>query len=759
MDFLHAFPVAIIDEDFEAKSAAGRGMRQLAQAIEKEGFRVVSGLSYDDAQRLAEVFNVESCWLVSVDGAEAGPKQWQRLEAMLAAKRARNDRLPIFLFGDERTAEVVPAAVLKHANAFMRLFEDSPEFLARAIARSAQLYLERLAPPMFKALMDYTLQASYSWHTPGHGGGIGFRKSPVGQLFYSFFGENTLRSDVSVSVGALGSLLDHTGPIAEGERNAARIFGSDNTLFVVGGTSTANKIVWHGMVGKGDLVLCDRNCHKSILHSLIMTGATPIYLVPSRNGLGIIGPISKDQFTPASIRKKIAASPFAKQTAMGKAGKVRLMVITNSTYDGLCYNVDAIKESLGESVEVLHFDEAWYAYANFHDFYDGFHGISSANPERSPHAITFATHSTHKLLCALSQASMIHIQNAEKRALDMTRFNDSFMMHTSTSPQYGIIASCDVAAAMMEQPGGRALVQEMIDEALSFRRAMKAVKGQLKGGWWFDVWQPDAMAKAPVAERAAWVLKPKDKWHGFEGLAADHVLVDPIKVTILTPGMAANGAMQKSGIPAAVVVKFLSGRRIEIEKTGLYSFLVLFSMGTTKGKWSTLVTELLNFKDLYDANAPIKRAMPLLYAAHPEHYGTMGLKDLCDGIHKVYHDDKVGQAQKDMYTTLPEMAQRPADAYDSLVHGRVESVEIDKLMNRILAVMVVPYPPGIPVIMPGERLTKSTQSIQDYLLYAREFDTRFPGFETDIHGLRFEPIEGGGRRYLVDCVAEKKARR
>jgi len=203
-----------------------------------------------------------------------------------------------------------------------------------------------------------------------------------------------------------------------------------------------------------------------------------------------------------------------------------------------------------------------------------------------------------------------------------------------------------------------------------------------------------------------------------------------------------------------VVVKFLSSRRIEIEKTGLYSFLVLFSMGVTKGKWSTLVTELLNFKDLYDANTPLKRALPALAAAHPEVYGLMGLKDLCDGIHKVYHDDKVAQAQKDMYTALPEMALRPADAYDHLVHGRVETVEIDKLMDRILAVMLVPYPPGIPVIMPGERLTKATKSIQDYLLYAREFDTKFPGFETDIHGLRFEPIDGGGRRYLVDCVKE-----
>ena len=749
MDFLKAFPIAIIDEDYEGKHAAGRGMRQLAEAIEKEGFRVVAGLSYADAQRLVEVFNSESCWLVSVDGAEASATQWQILEEVLAAKRRRNDRLPIFLFGDERTAEMVPASVLKHANAFMRLFENSPEFLARVIARSANLYLERLPPPMFKALMDYTLHASYSWHTPGHGGGVAFRKSPVGHLFYQFFGENTLRSDVSVSVGMLGSLLDHTGAIAEGERNAARIFGSDETLFVVGGTSTANKIVWHGTVAKGDLVLCDRNCHKSILHSLIMTGATPIYLVPSRNGLGIIGPISREQFTQESIRQKVAASPFAKESN----GKVRLMVMTNSTYDGLCYNIDAIKQLLGDNVDVLHFDEAWYAYANFHEFYDGYHAISSTHPARSPHSITFATQSTHKLLAALSQASMIHIQHSDKQRLDMPRFNDAFMMHTSTSPQYGIIASCDVAAAMMEQPAGRALVQETIEEALSFRRAMAAVQKDLKGSWWFEVWQPEAVAARPADKRDLWVLNPKDRWHGFEGLAENHVLVDPIKVTILTPGLSADGTMQEHGIPAAVVTKFLSARRIEIEKTGLYSFLVLFSMGITKGKWSTLVTELLNFKDLYDTNAPLKRVLPALVEAHSAAYTKMGLRDLCEQVHQVYKDDNVPQAQKDMYTTLPEMTMRPADAYESLVRGHVESVEIDKLMGRTLAVMVVPYPPGIPLIMPGERITTASKSIYDYLLYAREFDRRFPGFETDIHGLRFEPTSDG-RRYLVDCVAQ-----
>ena len=211
--------------------------------------------------------------------------------------------------------------------------------------------------------------------------------------------------------------------------------------------------------------------------------------------------------------------------------------------------------------------------------------------------------------------------------------------------------------------------------------------------------------------------------------------------------------MKELGIPASVVTKFLSSRRIEIEKTGLYSFLVLFSMGITKGKWSTLVTELINFKDLYDANAPLKRVLPALVESHPEAYAKMGLKDLCQQIHQVYRTDNLPNAQKEMYTTLPEMVMPPAEAYERLVRGRVESVEIDNLMDRTLAVMLVPYPPGIPLIMPGERITAATKSIQDYLLYAREFDRKFPGFETDIHGLRFESKNGeatlSGRLHCV----------
>lgn len=202
------------------------------------------------------------------------------------------------------------------------------------------------------------------------------------------------------------------------------------------------------MVGREDLVLVDRNCHKSILHSIIMTGAIPLYLTPERNELGIIGPIPLSEFSKESIAAKIAASPLAR----GREPKVKLAVVTNSTYDGLCYNAELIKQTLGDSVEVLHFDEAWYAYAAFHEFYDGRYGMGTSRSEEGP--LVFATHSTHKMLAAFSQASMIHVQDGGTRKLDVARFNEAFMMHISTSPQYGIIASLDVASAMMEGPPG-----------------------------------------------------------------------------------------------------------------------------------------------------------------------------------------------------------------------------------------------------------------------------------------------------------------
>lgn len=740
------FPILIVHRDIKADTVAGERVRAIAEELGKDGFTILSTASSAEGRIVASTHHGLACILVAAEGAGENQRLLQDMVELIRIARVRAPQLPIFALGEQVTIENAPAdamADLNHLRGILYLYEDTVSFLARQVARAAHNYLDGLLPPFFKALVQHTAQSNYSWHTPGHGGGVAYRKSPVGQAFHQFFGENTLRSDLSVSVPELGSLLDHTGPLAEAEARAARNFGADHTFFVINGTSTANKIVWHSMVGRDDLVLVDRNCHKSILHSIIMTGAIPLYLCPERNELGIIGPIPLSEFSKESIQAKIDASPLAR----GRAPKVKLAVVTNSTYDGLCYNAEMVKQALGDSVEVLHFDEAWYAYAAFHEFYAGRYGMGTQCDAHSP--LVFSTHSTHKLLAAFSQASMIHVQDGGARQLDRDRFNEAFMMHISTSPQYGIIASLDVASAMMEGPAGRSLIQETFDEALSFRRALANLRQNLAvDDWWFSIWQPDQTGGEGV-HTGDWLLQPNADWHGFGDIAEDYVLLDPIKVTLVMPGLSADGKLTEAGIPAAVVSKFLWERGLVVEKTGLYSFLVLFSMGITKGKWSTLLTELLEFKRLYDANVPLLDALPSIAREGGARYAGMGLRDLCDELHGCYRENATAKALKRMYTVLPQVAIKPADAYDKLVRGEVEAVPIEQLEGRLAAVMLVPYPPGIPLIMPGERFTAETRSIIDYLQFARTFDSQFPGFDADVHGLQRD-----GACYTVDCIKE-----
>lgn len=754
------YPIVIIDDDFESPRINGILIRALADEIRTHNQRVLTGLTIGDAHAAARTYIAASAVLLSIDGTEEGPNQFDELYALLDEQLERRGDLPVFLYGERRTVEQVPSKLLGRVHGFIYLYEDTKSFISRQVMRAADEYMSKLLPPFFKALMHHSDQSNYSWHTPGHGGGVAFTKSAVGRAFHQFFGENTLRSDLSISVPELGSLLDHTGPIKAAEDEAARNFGADHTFFVTNGTSTANKIVWHGTVARGDVVFVDRNCHKSLLHALIMTGAIPVYFKPSRNAHGIIGPISLDQFTPKAMAKAASSHPLAGK-AIKSGQKPRMAVVTNSTYDGLCYNAEKIAADIGSGVDYLHFDEAWYAYAAFHELYENHHGMGKGKP-REQDAIVFATQSTHKLLAAFSQASMIHARDSRTRKLDVDRFNEAFMMHTSTSPHYGIIASCDVASRMMEGQAGRSLVQEMHDEATSFRRAMLHIEdGFEKNDWWFQVWQPDALrtrlqdgerAGAPIAtSQADWRLVPKASWHGFGDLAKDYVLIDPIKVTLLTPGLGMDGNSGKRGIPAAIVSMFLWARGITVEKTNLYSFLVLFAMGVTKGKWSTLATELLAFKELYDSNSPLAIALPALVEAHPAAYVGVGLRELCDRLHAFNVKHKVAAVMQEMYVELPEPVMIPAEAYDKLVRGEVERVDIDQLDGRIAATMIVPYPPGIPTIMPGERFGGANQAILESLRISRAQNALFPGFEADVHGLIVE-TDNGASRYVVEVL-------
>ena len=743
------FPVVIIDADYRSENASGLGIRALARAIEAEGAEVLGVTSYGDLAQFAQQQSRASAFILSIDdeefssGPELGPAVLN-LRHFIREIRLRNADIPIYLYGETRTSSHLPNDILRELHGFIHMFEDTPEFVARHIIREAKTYLEGLAPPFFRALVHYASDGSYSWHCPGHSGGVAFLKSPVGQMFHQFFGENLLRADVCNAVDELGQLLDHSGPVAASERNAARIFNADDLFFVTNGTSTSNKMVWHATVAPGDIVVVDRNCHVSILHAITMTGAIPVFLTPTRNNLGIIGPIPKDEFRWENIERKIRAHPFARDVKT----KPRILTITQSTYDGVVYNVDTIKELTGSRIDTLHFDEAWLPHAAFHDFYHGMHAIGRDDRPRSKDALVFSTQSTHKLLAGLSQASQILVQNSETRQLDRFRFNEAYLMHTSTSPQYAIIASCDVAAAMMEPPGGTALVEESIREALDFRRAMRKIDHEFGDSWWFKVWGPDHLVPEGIGSRDDWMLHANERWHGFGDLAPGFNMLDPIKATVLTPGLNVDGDFADPGIPAAIVTKYLSEHGIIVEKTGLYSFFIMFTIGITKGRWNSMVTELQQFKDDYDRNLPLWRVLPEFVAAHPR-YEKVGLRELCDAIHGIYRANDIGRITTEMYVSHLEPAMKPADAFARMAHREIERIEIDHLEGRVTSALVTPYPPGIPLLIPGERFNRQ---IVKYLQFARDFNERFPGFDTDIHGL-VEEEDGGRRRYFVDCVA------
>lgn len=738
------FPIVIIDEDFRSENASGLGIRVLAKAIEAEGMEVLGVTSIADFSSFAQQQSRASAFLLSIDdeefqAPEDAARAIARLRGFVRAVRFRNHDIPIFLYGETRTSRHIPNDVLREMHGFIHMFEDTPEFIARYVVREARNYLESLPPPFFRALTHYAADGSYSWHCPGHSGGVAFLKSPVGQMFHQFFGENLLRADVCNAVEELGQLLDHTGPVAASERNAARIFHCDHLYFVTNGTSTSNKMVWHSTVAPNDIVVVDRNCHKSILHAIIMTGAIPVFLPPTRNHYGIIGPIPLEEFEPASIQAKIDAHPFIDQA---NSRTPRILTITQSTYDGIAYNVETIKQKLDGYIDTLHFDEAWLPHAAFHDFYGDYHAIGEDRP-RCEHSLIFSTQSTHKLLAGLSQASQILVQESRTRKLDRDVFNESYLMHTSTSPQYAIIASCDIAAAMMESPGGTALVEESLMEAAEFRRAMRDVEAEL-GDWWFKVWGPDYLAEEGIGRREDWLLRPNDRWHGFGAVAEGFNILDPIKATIITPGLDVEGEFDEWGIPAGVVTRYLAEHGIVVEKTGLYSFFIMFTIGITKGRWNTMVTELQQFKDDYDENRKLWRVMPEFVAKHPQ-YEDWGLRDLCQRIHAFYKAHDVARLTTEMYTSEMVPAMRPSDAFAMMAHRKIDRVPIDELEGRITAMLVTPYPPGIPLLIPGERFNAT---IVRYLQFARDFNRRFPGFETDIHGL----VKDSEGNYHVDCV-------
>ncbi|MDG1806251.1 MAG: Orn/Lys/Arg decarboxylase N-terminal domain-containing protein [Pirellulaceae bacterium] len=762
----HSWPILVVSGQFEAVNDEGFRLRELIKELEEEQeCSVIPSFTYEDAMEIflsrSDLGGVVIDWDIETESFSEATSP----EGLLNLIRARNKAIPILLLTDRLATENIPTSVLRQIQESLWKTADTIEFLSGRIETHVVEYIKSVYPKFFGELVKYAEEYKYAWHTPGHMGGQGFLRSPAGVAMHKFFGENVFRADLSISVPELGSLLDHSGVVHDAESNSARVFGADYTYYVLNGTSNVNQIVWRSQLVRDDIAFVDRNCHKSLNYAMVITDAYPVYIIPRRNKRGIIGPCRLSEFTKQSIQAKVASNQLIPDAIKGT--EVKMSALTNSTYDGICYNVINIKKQLQKSVENLHFDEAWFAYARFHPIYKDHFGMAD-DTVNAHHPPIFVSHSTHKLLTAFSQSSMLHIRNGTHVKIEPDEINESYMMHGSTSPQYSMIASLDVATKMMDD-NGEAMMGDIVLQSVHLRQKVQRIakENQEQGGWFFEMWQPrkvdhDGVLKdfeAVPAEylcnnQKPWVFTSEDNWHGFAGMEENYAMVDPIKLTFTTPGLDEHGQMADEGIPASIVTDFLITHGIVCEKTDYYSFLLLNSLGTTKAKQGSLLAALLKFQSLYDANVPLSETHPNLVESYPAAYAMVGLKDHCTAIHRYFKEHGMLDKMQAAFQVIPEPAMKPAEAYHHVVRKNVEYVELKDMMGRIPAVMMVPYPPGIPIMMGGERMNDHAAPIFEYLIERQSFENTFPGYESDIHGV--ERIERGGKKYFKTmCVKQE----
>lgn len=767
--------VAIVD-------TASPQTKQLLDHIRAENYEIeVTDRFERDVSEDAPV----GAYIALIDGQE----RREQARKMAQAVRAIGFRTPLWALADSHSiSDIAVVGGLGEVDGYIYLGQQTPAFYAKQVVASLVKYGRDLLPPFFGGLVAYDGEANIAFDCPGHQGGQFYRKSPAGQLFFKHFGESVFRNDLCNADVDLGDLLIHEGPAAEAQRYAAKVFGADKTYFVLNGTSTSNKVVTNAVLRRGDLVLFDRNNHKSLHQgALVQAGAIPIFLPTARNPFGMIGAVDWDAWGEKVLREQIRANPLVKDRDRHKAERpFRLACIQLATYDGTIYNVRKVLERIGHLCEYVLWDEAWIGYNAFHPLFEDHSPmrLEQLAPEMPG---LFSTQSVHKQGAGFSQASQIHKRDqhihGQKRYIEHKRFNESFLMHASTSPFYPLFASLDVNAKVHEGKAGEMLWDRCIELGIETRKKLRefchyyARTGRsAEEQWFFDPFVPDVVtlrdskfakdaADVPweqlptdviKREQQCWNFHPKSAWHGYSGYADGYAMVDPNKLTLLTPGIdRKTGDYLNYGVPATVVANYLREQRIVPEKCDLNSILFLMTPAEDESKLNTLIAKLVKFKNLWDCDAPLPDVLPTLYAAHGERYAGYTLRKVCNEMHDFYRQANVKELQRRSFraASFPELAMSPKDAYEALVANDVDYVPLEGIKGRISATLALIYPPGIGVVVPGERWDAKAQPMLDYFLAFQESFNRFPGFNYEVQGV-FQERENGRIKFYTYVVRE-----
>jgi ornithine decarboxylase len=663
----------------------------------------------------------------------------QSRSGILALLKRTGFQLPVFIFSPEpvEVPEGVVAVISGNAQEFLEL------------EAAACRYEENVLPPFFDTLSQYVAMDNSTFACPGHQHGAFFKKHPAGRQFFEFFGENVFRADMCNADVKLGDLLIHEGSAKDAQKFAAKVFNADKTYFVLNGTSAANKVVTNALLTRGDLVLFDRNNHKSNHHgALIQAGATPVYLEAARNPFGFIGGIDAHCFDDAYLRQLI--NDVAPEKAKD-ARPFRLAVIQLGTYDGTIYNARQVIDKIGHLCDYILFDSAWVGYEQFIPMMADSSPLLLDLNENDPGI--FVTQSVHKQQAGFSQTSQIHKKDnhirGQARFCPHKRLNNAFMLHASTSPFYPLFASLDINAKIHEGESGRRLWAECVELGIEARKAIvancKMIKPFIPPVVAGRPWQ-DHPTHAIASERRFFSFEPGAKWHGFEGYASEQYFVDPCKLLLTTPGIdAETGDYTDFGIPATILAHYLRENGIVPEKCDLNSILFLLTPAESAEKMAQLVAMLGQFEQHIEDDTPLADVLPSVFNKYPVRYRDYTLRELCQEMHDLYVSFNVKDLQKAMFrkADFPAVMMNPQDANQEYIRGNVELVRISEAEGRIAAEGALPYPPGVLCVVPGEVWGGA---VQRYFLALEEGINVLPGFSPELQGVYSEKDADGIKR-------------
>lgn len=667
---------------------------------------------------------------------------------------------PVFLY--LRDEDTTPEELVGHVVGVINDDLTDRRLFGRQIDEAAKRYEDKLLPPFFGALAQYVYKGKSQFDCPGHQGGAYFRRHPAGRAFYDFFGEELFRSDLCNADVAMGDLLIHEGAPLTAQKAAAKVFNADKTYFVLNGTSASNKVVLNAALTPGDLVLYDRNNHKSINHgALLQAGATPIYLETARNPFGFIGGIDEkcfdEEYLRSLVREKCPEKADAKRP-------FRLAVIQLGTYDGTIYNARQVVDKIGHLCDYILFDSAWVGYEQFIPMMrDCSPLLLELGPEDPG---IFVTQSVHKQQAGFSQTSQIHKKDShikgQDRYIPHKVLNNAFMMHASTSPFYPLFASLDVNAKMQEGEAGRRLWADCVKTVVDARKLLLEtchyikpfIPSKVRGSDWKS-YPTDLIAQ----DLEFFKFVPGQKWHSFEGYGENQYFVDPCKFMLTTPGIdVETGEYEDFGVPATILANYLRDNGIIPEKNDLNSILFLMTPAENKEKMDHLVSQIARFEKYLDDDAPLEEVLPNLYKAYESRYRNYSIRQLCQEMHDFYKERNIKEIQKEMFRTefMPKSVINPQEAHFAFLRGQAELVRLEDAEGRVAAEGALPYPPGVLCCFPGEVWGGP---VLKYFLAWQEAMGRMPGFAPELQGVYVEDNGRGGKQVYCYVLKEDAVER